>query len=587
MSACTVWDVLSFMSKYDGSNTALEDVVKNFNQAAIEYNHSKVTKDMAWCTETLVSAIYKAGGLDLIGFARDSKTLLKNAKAKGIWKAGSADILPGDIVLYGSNGVPNHSEIAIGDNLNISGNYNNQCKRRVRSRGTLLGRIRPKYKEMGNMSALQLTIAASDVILGVYGSGDTRIKQLRVFGQNNSKKIQDKVNQILKKEDDILFSLAVYTIAGRAGKNDYRKIRLGKYFTKAQNKIDYIYNLKGQSTEKIANLVLNGAFGNDDVRTLLLTFCNYNSKTIQNKVNDLLKKQQKKEKEISNRIRIWQIWISQSNSDLYGDSYAIIEYKQDNKTINHCILIDTGPTKGDTLKKLKKLNPPQIDAIFLSHGHGDHVDGLEQICKTFKVKKVFISDYSKMINVSAATGAVNKLKKAATIAKKYDAEAIYMKKGFTYQIGNIKCEFVYQADPASLKEKDDHHFVNMMSTALMFNLNGWKFFTAGDISYEAINNMVNKIAKNILNCDIFKIDWHGDRNGIKIALAKIASPLIALSNYHHSKSRGGRSLTYKVFTDVGAIVAAAYQNGQIYVDCLKSEMKLSCSKNNLNKAFKK
>jgi beta-lactamase superfamily II metal-dependent hydrolase len=45
---------------------------------------------------------------------------------------------------------------------------------------------------------------------------------------------------------------------------------------------------------------------------------------------------------------------------------------------------------------LKKLNLPKIDAIFLSHGHGDHVDGLEPICKTFKVDNVFISDYKEM-----------------------------------------------------------------------------------------------------------------------------------------------------------------------------------------------
>jgi len=44
----------------------------------------------------------------------------------------------------------------------------------------------------------------------------------------------------------------------------------------------------------------------------------------------------------------------------------------------------------------------------------------------------------------------------------------------------------------------------MMSVALMFNLNGWKFFTAGDLSYEAIDVLV-KEKGSALKCDVFKL----------------------------------------------------------------------------------
>ena len=85
--------------------------------------------------------------------------------------------------------------------------------------------------------------------------------------------------------------------------------------------------------------------------------------------------------------------------------------------------------------------------------------------------------------VSAAKKAVTKLKNAAAIAQKYNAGYKYISNGFSWSIGNIKLEWAWQAKKSKLKQFDDHHFVNMMSVALMFNLNGWRFFTAGDLSY--------------------------------------------------------------------------------------------------------
>jgi len=314
-----------------------------------------------------------------------------------------------------------------------------------------------------------------------------------------------------------------------------------------------------------------------------LKFCGYDPNAVQKKVNELLNPASN-----GNRIRIHQIWVSESNSDLYGDSYLICEYANDNKTIKNCVLIDTGPGEGDTLKKLKKLNLPKINAIFISHGHGDHANlsVLKSICNTFKVENIFISDYKEMQSVSAAKNAVSTLKNIGTIAKNKQINYKYISNGFTWAAGGIKVEWSWQAKRSKLKQTDDHHFVNMMSVALMFNLNGWKFFTAGDLSYEAIDVLV-KEKGSALKCDIFKLQWHSDRNGIKIVQINASKPKVGLSNYHHGKSSGGRTSTYKVFTSRGAIVMMAYENGECYVDCYVGSMKISCSKNNLNKTFYK
>ena len=43
--ACTVWDFLEALTKYDGSDSAHEDVIKDLNG----FGHHATMKD-AWCT---------------------------------------------------------------------------------------------------------------------------------------------------------------------------------------------------------------------------------------------------------------------------------------------------------------------------------------------------------------------------------------------------------------------------------------------------------------------------------------------------------------------------------------------------------
>ncbi|MBR2257884.1 MAG: endo alpha-1,4 polygalactosaminidase [Blautia sp.] len=145
--------VYNLMKPYIDSKTAHKDFIREYNAFIDWYNkkygtkHSKIDDSNAWCTEFLQLMFYKAGYLDLIGYGKQAKTLMDNAIKKGTWKAGTSDIIYGDIVVYqDSKGNPNHSEFALGGKDFVSGNYNGGVHKRHRSNlGTVKGRIRPKY----------------------------------------------------------------------------------------------------------------------------------------------------------------------------------------------------------------------------------------------------------------------------------------------------------------------------------------------------------------------------------------------------------------------------------------------------------
>lgn len=142
-------EIFNLMKPYIDSKTAHKDFVAEYNKMMDKLGHSKITMSDAWCTEFVNYMFWKAGYLNLIGYAKNSGTLYETAKKNGTWKSGTDDIKFGDVVIYkNNNGTPNHTEFALGGNKFISGNYNGGVHYRTRKTlGTVKGRIRPKYPQ--------------------------------------------------------------------------------------------------------------------------------------------------------------------------------------------------------------------------------------------------------------------------------------------------------------------------------------------------------------------------------------------------------------------------------------------------------
>lgn len=462
---CTVYDVFKAFAKYDGSETAHADVIDTLKK----HGH-KVKMSDAWCTETVMAAFYDAGGgaIDLIGgFAQDSVSLRKHAQNKGIWYSGKEGILPGDIVLYGKNGKTNHTEYSIGKDLNISGNYNKGCSRRTRSGRTIIGYIRPKYKAMPKMNNLQVCVEACNCILGIYGTGSARIKNLSIFGSENAKLIQAEVDRVWDNISKTVFDLSVYTIAGFSGKGTYRVKRLGSWSESVQKKINDFNDYRGKSDDYAANHVLSGIFGTGEIRKLLLTFCGYNAGIVQARVNELLKPPDNIPSGTKNLASIVSLFRDYPRAT-----------KEDDGLQGDCVVVKSGAfalvmdvmKKGAIDKIWKELEGYKHIAVYFSHPHSDHMgENANALIKSGKISKCYLPAAN-----TIASEYKSRYQKLVNDCNKQGVEVVILTRGSTFDFGDIHGDVLFQQFNSS---KDS---VNMRSLCTLITVAGETMLTCGD-----------------------------------------------------------------------------------------------------------
>lgn len=270
-------------------------------------------------------------------------------------------------------------------------------------------------------------------------------------------------------------------------------------------------------------------------------------------------------------IKFIAIWHTETCEYKYGDAQVFIEYAKNGIDILHAVLVDTGMHGSDTIKKLKKLGVKTLDAVVISHAHGDHYGYLTEILKEFKVLHLYLpgidglkkyqKDYAKAIQ------------RQEEKAKKKNIPVTYLTTDGYFKIGHIECKCVYQVPAFMLSEHDNHHFVNNQSIVTLFTLDGvGRVLLTGDLSNPGNDVLMQYVDKLDVLADIAKCGWHGDGNAMSIRWAAFVGAVDWYWNYHHKESKGGRGNTRKKLEKAGAKhILRNYEDGDItyrYRDCV-------------------
>ena len=315
---------------------------------------------------------------------------------------------------------------------------------------------------------------------------------------------------------------------------------------------DYLRTPK-QSIDKVAHWVIANDFSTDDTRKKALELLGYDYNAVQKRVTELMPKPAPTK---PNKFCVWAVNFMEDDEGQYGDCTAVLQYNEDG-SVRHCVLIDCAKASAAyvVVRKLKAHGVKKIDAVCISHAHGDHYGGLNYIKEHIPVSHIYVPDVTELNRYQKSYGSAIKSQ-----AKK--APSTYLKAGTGFSIGDIKCKCVFICPANKLSEHDDHHFVNNESMVLRFDLDGVIYHTAGDLQNPA-NNVLIKTVSN-LKADIYKAQWHGDANACNEAICKAVRPRYAFSNYHHKPSMSGRGTTRKRLQAVGAKFFDNHTYGDIF-----------------------
>jgi len=187
------------------------------------------------------------------------------------------------------------------------------------------------------------------------------------------------------------------------------------------------------------------------------------------------------------------------------------------------ILVDCGGTilsdfdigANTVLPYLRKQGIKKLNAVFISHFHEDHCEGLLSLMGNININNIFIG----YIPVD------NELYDSIEfMANKYSIPITILSKDDTIELNkNISIKVISQANNADNLNKNNE---NNLSLVLLLEAYNKKVLFTGDIEKDAENNLIRE---NYINdIDVIKVPHHGSKTSSTLSLIKHFEPEFAI-----------------------------------------------------------
>ncbi len=219
------------------------------------------------------------------------------------------------------------------------------------------------------------------------------------------------------------------------------------------------------------------------------------------------------------------------------------------------ILIDGGPDK-TVIKKLGKAMPfwdRTIDLIIITHPHSDHISGLIEVIKRYKIKEIFYTGVSYNSETYAELLRQIEHNKIELIEINKQQELALSE--------NLKLKILFPNE--NLREKNIENLNNTsMVVKLIYNENSFLF--AADAEYEVEQILLEDEIG--LSADILKVGHQGASDSSSLEFLQKVAPQIAIISVGANNKFGHPSLrVIRRLEKLGAKVFRSDQNGDIKI----------------------
>ena len=197
---------------------------------------------------------------------------------------------------------------------------------------------------------------------------------------------------------------------------------------------------------------------------------------------------------------------------------TLIQYKGKN------MLIDTGEvdSRADLVKQLKERKVMDIDIIVITHPHGDHLGGMAELFKDFKIKQIY--DNGQSANTAMYRNYLKNIK-AKNIAYKT------LKKGDTFTLGDDVTFTVLSPGKPFTKENtqgvSESGLTNDNSIVCKMTYGQFSMMFTGDAQKEVEDKILKDYKPADLKSDVLKVGHHGSKTSSSDAFVKAIAPKAA------------------------------------------------------------